>query len=145
VVDEDKALAAPFATEGTGAVEKWRDYVFNLAAETVHVDGVLIPLTAKEFALALLLFRNLSQPLSRNAIFAEVWGRELDATSRALDALISQVRNRLRLRPEKGFRLSAVYGFGYRLERLSDWEGTAPRGVDRHRPGALRVGRSTTN
>jgi DNA-binding response OmpR family regulator len=38
--------------------------------------------------------------------------------SRTLDAHISQIRNRLGLRPENGLRLSSVYSFGYRLEQV---------------------------
>ena len=130
MVDEEKARVALLATGGSGTVETWDGYVFDVSNASVRIDGVFASITTKEFALALLLFRNLSRPLSRDSILAEVWGGELDVKSRALDALITQVRNRLGLRPENGFRLSAIYGFGYRLERLSAWEGTAPRGVN---------------
>ena len=100
-----------------------------MADGEVHIDGAFTPLTAKEFTLALMFFRNFSRPLSRDFLFTEVWGGEIDRTSRTVDAHICEVRKRLRLRPENGFRLSAVYGFGYRLERLSAWEGTVPRGM----------------
>ena len=45
--------------------------------------------------------------------------------SRTLDAHISQIRGRLGCRPEHGLRLSSVYSFGYRLERL-DGSAAAP-------------------
>ena len=32
---------------------------------------------------------------------------------------MSQIRNKLLLTPEHGWRLAAVYGYGYRLERLA--------------------------
>jgi hypothetical protein len=38
---------------------------------------------------------------------------------------VSRIRKKLLLEPEHGWRLMAVYGYGYRLERLA--EGTALR------------------
>jgi DNA-binding response OmpR family regulator len=67
---------------------------------------------------AMALFRNLARPLSRGYIMEAVWGQGPDMISRTLDAHISQIRNRLGLRPENGLRLSSVYSFGYRLEQV---------------------------
>lgn len=98
-------------------IETFGDHVFDQVAMTVTVGGRPVALTAKEFGLALLLFRNLGRPLSRGHIMESVWGRMPDVPTRTLDAHVSQVRKRLGLRPEHGFRLSSVYGFGYLLER----------------------------
>ena len=97
--------------------ETFSDHVFDVAARTIAVRGVLVEVTAKEFGLALLLFRNTDRTLSRTHIMETVWGRSPDAGSRTLDAHVSQIRKRLSLRPEHGLRLASVYGFGYRLER----------------------------
>ncbi len=96
--------------------ETYGDHVFDVMAMSVTVGGRPIELTAKEFGLALMLFRNLNRPLSRVQIMEGVWGRILDVSSRTLDAHISQIRNRLGLRPEYGLRLSSIYSFGYRLD-----------------------------
>jgi two-component system, OmpR family, response regulator RegX3 len=47
-----------------------------------------------------------------------VWGRETEVPSRTMDTHISRVRTRLDLRPERGYLLSPVYSYGYRLEKL---------------------------
>ena len=39
-------------------------------------------------------------------------------TSRTLDTHVSRIRNKLGLTPENGWRLGAVYRYGYRLEQL---------------------------
>ena len=75
-------------------------------------------LTEKEFKLAVILFNNLGKPVSRDAIFAHVWGDEVDTNTRTLDTHISRIRTRLNLRPENQWRLSPVYSFGYRLDHL---------------------------
>ena len=108
------------------SVERVGDYAFDVENQKITVGGVPVATTAKEFALALLLFRNLHRPLSRNHIVETVWGHASDPSSRTLDAHVSQIRNRLNLRPEHGFRLSSVYSFGYRLTQISA-EDVSPR------------------
>ena len=101
-----------------GGVETFGAYRFNLAAQVVTIDDEPIALTAKEFGLALQLFRNTHRALSRTHLLEAVWGRNPDLPSRTLDMHVSRVRSKLRLRPENGFRLTPVYSYGYRLERL---------------------------
>ncbi|MEA5097182.1 MAG: response regulator transcription factor, partial [Burkholderiaceae bacterium] len=83
------------------------------------VNGMPVALTRKEFALALLLFAHVGQPLSRATILDAVWQGDRDATFRSIDTHVSRVRTKLGLRPANGFRLAPVYGYGYLLERVS--------------------------
>jgi DNA-binding response OmpR family regulator len=99
-------------------VEVFGEHVFDLTAGVVTVSGEPVTLKPKEFALALMLFRNLQRPLSRGHLLEAVWGRNPDLPTRTLDAHISRIRIELGLRPDKGLRLSSVYSFGYRLERV---------------------------
>ncbi len=93
-------------------------YTFDIANRSVHLDGLSIRLTHKEFALGLLLFRNAGRLLSRNYLLKTVWGTNGDLNTRTVDTHISRVRLKLAIHPDKGWRLNAVYHHGYRLEYL---------------------------
>lgn len=100
----------------TGHVERYGDYAFDLRMETATLRDEEIALTGKEFALALLLFRNMHRAMSRSYIFEVLWGKNPDLQTRTLDAHISKVRIKLKLRPENHLKLVTVYAYGYRLE-----------------------------
>lgn len=114
----EAVLRRTYGAQAKKTIELYGRHAFDVQARTLTIDGEPVVTTAKEFALALLLFRNLQRPLSRSYIMEAVWGHGPDIMSRTLDAHISQIRNRLGLRPDRGLRLSSVYSFGYRLERL---------------------------
>lgn len=94
------------------------NYCFDRLTETISFKGQSISLSAKEFALALLLFDNIHRPLSRGYILKKIWHANPDLSTRTLDMHISRIRSKLDLRPENGFQLAAVSGYGYRLERF---------------------------
>lgn len=95
-------------------------YVFDAQARSVHLHDEAIPLAPKEFDLAVLFFRNLGRLFSRDALSVAIWNREIPATSRTLDTHLSNVRQKLRIRPENGLRIVSSYALGYRLETVSD-------------------------
>lgn len=94
----------------------WGIYRFDPASETALVDGREVKLTAKEMALALALFENLSRPLSRSYLLETIWGQNPDSRTRTLDAHVSRLRTKLQLTAENGYRVMPVYSYGYRLE-----------------------------
>jgi len=91
-------------------------FEFDLHGQQVMVDDEAIKLTNKEFQLALLLFRNSGRLLSRSYILENVWGVRSDLSTRTVDTHVSRLRNKLGIRPDRGWRLNAVYHHGYRLE-----------------------------
>lgn len=94
------------------------DYRLSLQSRTVGRRGERIELTHKEFDLALYLFRHVGRLLSRGQILEAVWGTSAELNTRTVDTHVSRIRNKLHLLPENGWKLSAVYQHGYRLERL---------------------------
>ena len=84
----------------------------------VRRDGAKIDLTPKEFELTVALFRNIGRLLSRGHLQESVWGRTGDIATRTVDTHVSQVRKKLDLRPESGYRVVPIYNYGYRLEKI---------------------------
>jgi DNA-binding response OmpR family regulator len=103
----------------TGGKEELWGAIFDPAGLDVEIGGETVVLTAKEFGLALTLFRNMHRAMSRTHLLEAVWGRNPDLPTRTLDVHVSRLRVRLGLRPERGYRLTPVHSFGYRLETVS--------------------------
>jgi two-component system response regulator RegX3 len=80
----------------------------------------VIEITAKDFDLAVIFLRNVGRLLSRGHLRENVWNSRGVVSSRTLDTHVSRLRSKLLLVPEHGWRLTAIYRHGYRLERLGD-------------------------
>lgn len=92
----------------------------DLRQRRVKLDGVEVNLTQKDYELTVFLLRNVGRLLSRGHILEAVWGHSADLNTRTVDTHVSRIRGKLQLTPENGWRLSAVYQHGYRLERVQD-------------------------
>ena len=95
-------------------------YRIDHLEKSICFRGEPVKLTAKEFRLAVLFFENINRPLSRGYIFSQVWNAANDLETRTLDMHMSRVRAKLALRPENGFVIQTVFGFGYRMDALQD-------------------------
>lgn len=120
IVARVNAVARRDATPDRERSNAYGPFTFDNLERTVSVDGDEVKLTAKEFDLANLLFRNLNRPLSRSYLLAEIWGSSEGVETRTLDMHVSRVRSKLGLRAETGFAIQSVFGFGYRLESFTE-------------------------
>ena len=94
-------------------------YKMNVVERVASLRGEQIALTNREFALALFLFRNAGKMLSRGHILEEIWGIENEGVStRTVDTHVSRLRKKLSLNEDNGWKLSAVYQHGYRIEKV---------------------------
>ena len=95
-------------------------YSFEKKRELATMDGAPVELTSKEFSLAWLLFSNPGRLFSRDHMLENVWGHGPGIATRTVDIHISRLRQKLKLVPENGWRLKAVYQHGYRLEQVGE-------------------------
>lgn len=101
-------------------VLKLPPYQIDRGAHTITMADKQVELTQKEFELADFLFHNVGRVLSRGHILESVWGQSPDLHTRTVDTHVSRLRTKLALSSESGWRLSAIYNHGYRLEAPAD-------------------------
>lgn len=94
-------------------------YAMDLRRKSASLNGEEISLTSREFELAMFFFRNAGKVVSRAHILAAIWGIDNNGVStRTVDTHISRLRKKMHLNEDNGWKLSAIYQHGYRLERV---------------------------
>jgi two-component system, OmpR family, phosphate regulon response regulator PhoB len=90
-------------------------YHFDTRRQIVKLRGTPVQLSGTQFRLAALFFSNVGRVLSRDHIFAMVWGREFREVTRTIDSHVSRLRLLLEIDEHNDYRLQPVYKSGYRL------------------------------
>ena len=83
----------------------------DLLKRRARVSDQELELSAREFVLAEVFFRNPGQVLSREQLLSLVWGYDRDPGSNVVDVYVGYLRRKL----GDGV-ISTVRGMGYRLE-----------------------------
>lgn len=88
------------------------DLEIDMNKKTVTRSGKNINLTAKEFALLVLLCRNIGKVISKQVILEKVWELSFDTGTNTIEVYISFLRNKI----DKPFETKLIHtkpGFGY--------------------------------
>lgn len=93
-------------------------YRFVPQSRQVYFGDEEVKLTAKEFDLALYMFRNLGKLLAREQILKDIW-QVSGLNTRTVDMHVSRVKKNLQITPENGYRVKTIYQHGYRLEAVN--------------------------
>ena len=89
---------------------KYDIYNINIEKRIVYKEKKEIPLTTLEFDLLILFLNNLGKGFSRDEILNAIWGNDYFGTDRVVDDLVRRLRKKM---PK--LKITAIYGFGYRL------------------------------
>jgi transcriptional regulator len=95
--------------------QRLQGLVVDRAGHEVHVDGRVVQLTAKEFALLAYLCERRGRVLSREHLLARVWGNRYEGGSRTVDIHVRRLRAKL----GSALPLETLRGSGYKLRRLT--------------------------
>ena len=116
--------AARRASPGGLPVMRMGAYEIDVPKHSLLLNGKAVTLTQKEFDLAVYLFQSPAKLLSRDHLLNKVWGVHADVDTRTVDTHVSRLRKKLKLDGAHGWKMSPVYGYGYRLDRVDE----APKG-----------------
>ncbi len=106
----------PRPVDAVHTVHVFSDVRVDVTARTVHKSGELVEMTATELDLLVCLIEARGAALSRDAIFARVWGPNHHGTPRTIDNFIQQLRAKLEPDAARPRHLVTVRGVGYRFD-----------------------------
>lgn len=88
----------------------------DLDKHEVRMDGQLVSLTPKEFAILQCFLQAPGQAFSRQAMLSRVWGEEYALDLHALDVHVHALRHKIEKNPERPTVIVTVRGVGYKLK-----------------------------
>ena len=89
-------------------------FTMNTRNHTLDKAGNRIRLTQVEYNIMRLFMRNPGQPLSREDILAEVWGKEYDGELKIVDVNIRRLRIKIEDDTANPTYITTVWGYGYK-------------------------------
>jgi two-component system response regulator RegX3 len=99
-------------------VEEIDNFRIDRGARTVHIDGEELHLAPKEFDLLSLLLLNAGRVQSRQAIIQRIWGSRFYGDQKTVDVHVRWLREKFEKFDRLPFRITTVFGVGYRIDRL---------------------------
>ncbi len=96
--------------DNTSNIISYDPYTIDTSRRIIRLNDKEIKMTSLEFDLLVLFLKNKDKSFSRDEILNAVWGNDYFGSDRVVDDLVRRLRKKL---PK--LRLSAIYGYGYRL------------------------------
>lgn len=92
------------------------DIRVNKTARTVFYKKKQLVLTSKEYELLVYMMENKGKVLTKEELFARIWGNDSDSELQTLTVHIKWLREKLEDNPKKPAKILTVWGVGYRYE-----------------------------
>lgn len=108
----------PVKPENSGAEKQkcveYEDLIINLTNYSVFCDGRNVEMPPKELELLYCLASSPNQVFTREQLLDRIWGYEYIGDTRTVDVHIKRLREKIKDHPH--WRLSTVWGIGYKFE-----------------------------
>ncbi|PTQ57214.1 MAG: Two-component response regulator [Candidatus Carbobacillus altaicus] len=88
----------------------------DLKAHQAMIDGRLIPLTKKEFAILELLALHAGQVFSKEQIYERIWGYDAEGDAATVTEHVRNIRAKLDAADPDTVYIKTVWGIGYRFD-----------------------------
>lgn len=98
-------------------IAKYPDLTINLTNYSVVYKGKTIEMPPKELELLYFLASSPNQVFTREQLLDQIWGYEYIGDTRTVDVHIKRLREKIR--DHESWRLSTVWGIGYKFEVLA--------------------------
>lgn len=92
------------------------DIRVNKTARTIFYKKKQLVLTSKEYELLVYMMENKGKVLTKEELFARIWGNDSDSELQTLTVHIKWLREKLEDNPKKPAKILTVWGVGYRYE-----------------------------
>lgn len=109
-----EATAAQSASRERIKCVEYDDLEINLTNYSVVCDGHPVEMPPKELELLYFLASSPNQVFTREQLLDQIWGYEYIGDTRTVDVHIKRLREKLKEHPS--WRLSTVWGIGYKFE-----------------------------
>jgi DNA-binding response OmpR family regulator len=114
---------------GVVEVEELGDFRFDRGARSVRVGQEALRLSPKEFDLLSFLLANPGRVHSREQLIRRVWGPKFFGERKTVDVHVRWLREKFESFEALPFRITTVYGVGYRLDRIPEQRDSAASDV----------------
>ncbi len=91
--------------------------IIHLRSHRVHVAGMEVPLTAKEYELLVFLASNPDIVFSREQLFEKIWGMDNYGDIGTIAVHIQKIRKKIEADPSAPTFIETIWGAGYRFNR----------------------------
>lgn len=113
-----KAIVSPTLEPAVSSVKakiaEYPDLIVNLTNYSVLYKGKVIEMPPKELELLYFLASSPNQVFTREQLLDQIWGYEYIGDTRTVDVHIKRLREKIR--DHETWRLSTVWGIGYKFE-----------------------------
>ncbi|OPA79030.1 DNA-binding response regulator [Paenibacillus selenitireducens] len=109
-----------YASNGSSNEEQMviDDLVINISTHEVTVDGNVVKLTPREFAILELLARNQGLVLSMEQIYENVWKDTYMDSNNTVMVHIRKIREKIEPNPRAPKFIKTIWGVGYKIDKI---------------------------